>query len=76
MLTPKNRKPRRVDTSRELRRVLLELHDERHVTAYIRDQMGHSSIHVTVDVYAHLISGANVRFIDRLDSVVQIHSYP
>ena len=35
--------------------------------AYVRDQMGHSSIQVTVDIYGHLIPGANVAFVDRLD---------
>ncbi len=28
--------------------------------------MGHSSIQVTVDTYAHLIPGADVSFVDRL----------
>jgi hypothetical protein len=27
---------------------------------YVKDQMGHSSIQVTVDIYGHLIPGANV----------------
>ena len=132
MLTPKSRKPRRVDTSRELRRVLLQLRDDRLVKAfakgksdisdelvfpseagtpiemnnfservfkpmlaraglrrirfhdlrhtfgslliqagaslaYIRDQLGHSSIQVTVDIYGHLIPGANMAFVDKLD---------
>ncbi len=132
MLTPKSKKPRRVDMSRELRRVLLVLrntrfslaqnegradiadelvfpsgagtpiemnnftervfkpllaraglrrirfHDLRHTygsmliqagasLAYVRDQMGHSSIQVTVDIYGHLIPGANVSYVDRLD---------
>jgi hypothetical protein len=31
--------------------------------------MGHSSIQVTVDIYGHLIPGANVCFVDRLDQV-------
>ena len=31
--------------------------------------MGHSSIQVTVDTYGHLIPGANVCFVDRLDEV-------
>jgi hypothetical protein len=31
--------------------------------------MGHSSIQVTVDIYGHLIPGANVCFVDRLDAV-------
>jgi hypothetical protein len=30
--------------------------------------MGHSSIQVTVDIYGHLIPGANVSFVDRLDT--------
>src|SRR5208337_3967409 len=37
--------------------------------AYVRDQMGHSSIQVTVDIYGHLIPGANVSFVDQLDAV-------
>jgi len=32
--------------------------------------MGHSSIRVTVDTYGHLIPGANVAWVDRLDSQV------
>ncbi len=36
--------------------------------AYVRDQMGHSSIQVTVDIYGHLIPGANVSFVDKLDA--------
>ena len=35
--------------------------------AYVRDQMGHSSIQVTVDIYGHLVPGAHVGFVDRLD---------
>ena len=52
----------------ELRRV--RFHDLRHTfaslllqnresPAYVKEQMGHSSIQVTVDVYGHLIPGAN-----------------
>ena len=131
MLTPKNKKSRRVDMSRDLRRVLLALRAERARTAgrepeeittelvfssqagtplemnnfcqrtfapllaaaglrkirfhdlrhtfgslliqagaslpYVRDQMGHSSIQVTVDIYGHLVPGANIAFVDRLD---------
>ena len=130
--TPKSKKSRRVDLSRELRRVLLELrdtrllgammagktgiaddlifpskagtvldpnnlvhyhflpclehaglrhfrfHDLRHTfgslliqdgasLAYVRDQMGHSSIQVTVDTYGHLVAGADINWIDGLD---------
>jgi integrase len=128
----KSGKPRRVDMSRELRRALLEirdqrlldtylkgqaditdelvfrgpdggildpdnlyhryflpvlakagirkirLHDLRHtfgsqllqsgaLLVYVKEQMGHSSIQVTVDEYGHLIPGANAPFVDRLD---------
>src|SRR5262249_27728678 len=34
---------------------------------YVKEQMGHSSIQVTVDSYAHLIPGANRQAVDRLD---------
>lgn len=30
--------------------------------------MGHSSIQVTVDTYGHLIPGADISWVDRLDS--------
>jgi hypothetical protein len=36
---------------------------------YVKEQMGHSSIQVTVDIYGHLIPGANLSFIDRLDEI-------
>jgi integrase len=35
----------------------------------VKDQLGHSSIQVTVDVYGHLIPGANRKAVDRLDDV-------
>jgi len=38
---------------------------------YVKEQMGHSSIQVTVDTYGHLIPGANVSFVDRLDSIAE-----
>ena len=34
---------------------------------YVKEQMGHSSIQVTVDTYGHLIPGAKVSYVDRLD---------
>jgi integrase len=132
--TTKSKKSRRVDLSRELRKVLVELRDKRLLEAYlkgkndiseelvfrspegtildpdnlyhrvflpvlakagirrirlhdlrhtfgslllqngasivyVKEQMGHSSIQVTVDTYGHLIPGANVCFVDRLDEV-------
>jgi integrase len=35
--------------------------------AYVKEQLGHSSIQVTVDTYGHLIPGANRAAVDRLD---------
>ena len=133
--TTKSKKSRRVDLSRELRRVLVELRDKRLLEAYlkgkndisdelvfqtprgtildpdnlyhrvflpvlakagirkirlhdlrhtfgslllqngasivyVKDQMGHSSIQVTVDIYGHLIPGASLSFVDRLDDLL------
>ena len=133
--TTKSKKSRRVDLSREVRRILVELRDERLLEAYlkgknsiadelvfrspggaildpdnlyhriflpvlakagirrirlhdlrhtfgslllqngasivyVKEQMGHSSIQVTVDTYGHLTPGANVNFVDRLDAVL------
>jgi integrase len=53
------------------------LHDLRHTfaslliqngesLAYVKDQMGHSSIKVTVDIYGHLVPGANRQAVNRL----------
>jgi hypothetical protein len=30
--------------------------------------MGHSSIQITVDVYGHLVAGADISWVDRLDA--------
>ncbi len=57
----------------------IRLHDLRHTfgslliqngasIVYVKEQMGHSSIQVTVDTYGHLIPGADVSFVDRLDA--------
>ena len=35
--------------------------------AYVRDQLGHSSIQITVDTYGHLVPGGNRRAVNRLD---------
>ncbi len=35
--------------------------------AYVRDQLGHHSIKLTVDVYGHLVPGANREAVDKLD---------
>jgi integrase len=39
--------------------------------AYIRDQLGHSSIKITVDTYGHLVPGANKKAVDKLDESVR-----
>ena len=57
----------------------IRLHDLRHTyaslliqqgesLAYVQQQLGHSSVQVTVDVYGHLIPGANRAAVDRLDA--------
>jgi len=37
---------------------------------YVKEQMGHSSIQITVDQYGHLIPGGNKQAVDRLDQPV------
>jgi integrase len=62
----------------ELRRV--RVHDIRHTyaslliqagesLAYVRDQLGHHSISVTVDIYGHLTPGGNKDAVERLDDL-------
>jgi integrase len=59
----------------KLRRI--RFHDLRHTfaslliqngesLAYVKDQLGHSSIKMTVDVYGHLVPGANRQAVNRL----------
>ncbi len=38
--------------------------------AYVKEQMGHSSINVTVDIYGHLVPGGNRQAVDKLDALV------
>jgi integrase len=63
-------------TAAGIRRV--RFHDARHTFAslllqqgeslpYVRDQLGHSSIQMTVDVYGHLVPGINRQAVDKLD---------
>lgn len=58
----------------------VRLHDLRHTyathliqqgesLAYVRDQLGHSSIQITVDTYSHWIPTSNPTAVDRLDAV-------
>ena len=56
----------------------IRIHDLRHTFAslllqqgesvvYVKEQLGHGSIQITVDTYGHLIPGANRSAVDRLD---------
>jgi integrase len=42
---------------------------------YVRDQLGHSSIKMTVDIYGHLVPGANRQAVDRLDDATGRNLY-
>jgi integrase len=37
---------------------------------YVKEQLGHGSIQITVDTYGHLIPGANRGAVDRLDDAM------
>jgi len=61
----------------------IRVHDLRHTyaslliqagesLAYVRDQLGHYSIKVTVDTYGHLVPGGNKDAVDRLDDPGQL----
>jgi integrase len=69
----------------KLRRV--RFHDLRHSFAslllqngesltYVKEQMGHSSINVTVDIYGHLVPGGNRVAVDKLDIEVPEKAEP
>jgi integrase len=56
----------------------IRFHDLRHTFAslllqngegltYVKEQMGHSSIQVTVDIYGHLVPGGNRQAVNKLD---------
>ena len=64
----------------------IRFHDLRHTFAslllqqgespvYVREQMGHSSIQVTVDLYGHLIPGGNKQAVDKLDTLVDKETF-
>jgi len=75
----------RVLTAAGLRHI--RFHDLRHTfaslliqqgesLAYVRDQMGHASIQITVDTYGHLAPGGNRAAVDRLDDETQPNAAP
>jgi integrase len=39
--------------------------------AYVKEQLGHSSITITVDTYGRLIPGTNKAAVDRLDDATR-----
>lgn len=65
----------------------MRLHDIRHTFAslllsrgespvYVKEQLGHSSIKMTVDIYGHLIPSSNRGAVNRLDSPRPSATYP
>jgi integrase len=69
----------------------MRIHDIRHTYAslllsqgvsqgegpvYVKEQLCHQSIQVTVDVYGHLIPGANRGAVNSLDSPQPVETYP
>ncbi len=57
----------------------IRFHDIRHTYAslllsdgqspvYVKEQLGHSSIQITVDIYGHLIPSSNREAVNRLDT--------
>jgi integrase len=59
----------------------IRFHDLRHTNAslllqngespvYVKEQLGHHSIQITVDTYGHLIPGANRQAVNRLDDPI------
>lgn len=65
----------------------MRVHDIRHTTAslllsdgqspvYVKEQFGHSSIQITVDIYGHLIPSSNREAVNRLDDTHLNAPYP
>ena len=79
MVDPDNFRKRvwfKLPTKAGLRQI--RIHDLRHTfaslliqqgesMAYVKEQMGHHSIQVTVDIYGHLVPGGNKAAVDKLD---------
>jgi len=58
----------------------IRIHDLRHTfaslliqngesLAYVKEQLGHGSIQITVDTYGHLVPGGNRQAVDKLDGL-------
>ena len=63
----------------------MRLHDIRHTFAslllsngespvYVKEQLGHTSIQITVDIYGHLIPGSNRVAVNQLDEPATIRN--
>jgi len=61
----------------------IRIHDLRHAFAslllqhgesivYVKEQLGHASIQITVTTYGHLIPGASRAAVDKLDAPVSV----
>ena len=79
MIKPDNIVPRYMEPALQEAGRRFRFHDLRHTfgslliqdgasLAYVKEQMGHSSIQITVDTYGHLIPGADIAWVDRLDA--------
>jgi integrase len=85
VIKPDNIVPRYMEPALEkagLRR--FRFHDLRHTfgslliqdgasLTYVKEQMGHSSIQITADIYGHLVPGADIAWVDRLDAKTSRH---
>jgi len=60
---------------------MIRIHDLRHTfvsllieqgapLTYVKEQMGHHSVRVTVDTYGHLVPGGNRAEVDKLDESI------
>jgi integrase len=76
---------KRILTKAGLREI--RIHDIRHSFAslllsdgqspvYVKEQLGHSSIQMTVDIYGHLIPSSNREAVNRLDETQPAATYP
>jgi integrase len=65
----------------------IRIHDLRHTYAslllsqgespvYVKEQLGHHSIQMTVDIYGHLIPSSNRQAVNRLDDLDAPYTHP
>ena len=56
-------------TREEVKKLAYEMPSQKKSRSYVKEQLGHHSIQVTVDVYGHLMPGGNKAAVDRLDDL-------